>query len=120
MFGILIFGRNGLFYEEENAELAYSNYARCDENLVPKIADFKADKVVNFNNLLKTCRLSLLSSMYDSRRVGKEFFPEGNKREDHTMWLNLLKKFQKESHCPKQWQNIEYSPIAYPERKAIL
>lgn len=80
------------FMKKENAELAYSNYARCDEKLRPKIADFKADKEVTFDNLLKTCRLSLLSSMYDSERVGKEFFPPGSKREDHVMWLNLLKK----------------------------
>lgn len=80
------------FMKKENAELVYSNYARCNENLVPVIADFEADKVVTFQNLLKTCRLSLLSSMYDSQRVGKEYFPEKSKREDHVMWLNLLKK----------------------------
>ena len=80
------------FMQSENAELAYCTYARCDKNLQPKIADFEADIEVNFDNLLKTCRLSLLASMYDSKRVGKEFFPEGSKREDHVMWLNLLKK----------------------------
>ena len=80
------------FMQSENAELAYCTYARCDEHLHPKIADFEADIEVNFDNLLKTCRLSLLASMYDSERVGKEFFPEGSKREDHVMWLNLLKK----------------------------
>jgi len=80
------------FMKNENCEIAYSNYARCDENLNPKIADFKAEKIVTFDNLLKTCRLSLLSSMYDSSRVGKEYFPTDSKREDHVMWLNLLKK----------------------------
>lgn len=89
------------FMKKENAEIAYSNYARCDENLVPQIEDFKADKEVTFNNLLKTCRLSLLSSMYDSKRVGKEFFPEGSKREDHVMWLNLLKKIPVGKPLPK-------------------
>ena len=89
------------FMKKEKAEIAYSNYARCDENLVPKIDDFKADKEVTFNNLLKTCRLSLLSSMYDSQRVGKEFFPEGSKREDHVMWLNLLKKIPIGKPLPK-------------------
>ena len=48
------------FMKKEKAELAYSNYARCDENLNPKIADFQAVTEVTFNNLLKTCRLSLL------------------------------------------------------------
>lgn len=80
------------FMEQNGAELAYSSYARCDENLNPILKDFEADTTVDFNNLLKTCRLSLLASMYDSQRVGKFFFPEGSKREDHIMWLNLLKK----------------------------
>ncbi len=89
------------FMKKENAEIAYSNYARCNEQLVPQIEDFKADKTVTFNNLLKTCRLSLLSSMYDSQRVGKEFFPEESKREDHVMWLNLLKKIPEGKPYPK-------------------
>lgn len=83
------------FMKREKAELAYSNYARCNEAMIPQIADFQADTVVTFENLLKTCRLSLLSSMYDSKRVGKFYFPEGSKREDHIMWLNLLKKIPK-------------------------
>lgn len=83
------------FMKENSAELAYSNYARCDENLIPILKDFQADTVVTFENLLQTCRLSLLSSMYDSQRVGKFFFPKGSKREDHVMWLNLLKKIPK-------------------------
>lgn len=89
------------FMKQENAELAYSNYARCNEKLIPQIDDFKADKDVTFNNLLKTCRLSLLSSMYDSKRVGKEYFPVGSKREDHVMWLNLLKKIPVGKPLPK-------------------
>ena len=89
------------FMKKEKAEIAYSNYARCNEDLTPQIEDFKADKVVTFNNLWKTCRLSLLSSMYDSARVGKEYFPEGSKREDHVMWLNLLKKIPEGKPLPK-------------------
>lgn len=80
------------FMKTENIELAYSSYARCNEKLEKELADFTADVEVNFENMLKTCRLSLLSSMYDSQRVGIEYFPEGTKREDHVMWLNLLKK----------------------------
>ncbi|MEC5394874.1 glycosyltransferase family 2 protein [Bergeyella sp. RCAD1439] len=89
------------FMKQNQAELAYSNYARCDENMTPKIEDFKANKDVTFHNLLKTCRLSLLSSMYDSARVGKIYFPEGSKREDHVMWLNLLKKIPVGKPLPK-------------------
>jgi hypothetical protein len=45
--------------------------------------------------------------MYDSERVGKEFFPEGSKREDHVMWLNLLKKIPKGKPLKKLWLNTE-------------
>ena len=89
------------FMKKEKAELAYSNYARCDKNLAPHLADFKADKDVTFNNLLKTCRLSLLSSMYNAERIGKVYFPIGSKREDHVMWLNLLQKIPVGKPLPK-------------------
>lgn len=80
------------FMQETQSELAYSSYARCDENLKKILSDFQADTPVTFSNLLKTCRLSLLTSMYDSQRVGKFYFPKNSKREDHIMWLELLKK----------------------------
>lgn len=89
------------FMKTQQATLAYSGYARCDENLQPVLDDFKADCKVNFSNLLKTCRLSLLSSMYDSQAAGIEYFPAGSKREDHVMWLNLLKKIPVGQPLPK-------------------
>lgn len=108
------------FMKRENAELAYSNYARCNENLVPKIDDFQADKIVTFNNLLKTCRLSLLSSMYDSERVGKEFFPEGSKREDHVMWLNLLKKIPEGKPLPKTMAKYRMHATSISRKKTNI
>ena len=108
------------FMKKENAELAYSNYARCDENLRPVIADFKADKEVTFNNLLKTCRLSLLSSMYDSRRVGKEYFPAGSKREDHVMWLNLLKKIESGKPLPKTMAKYRMHANSVSRKKSAI
>lgn len=108
------------FMKRENAELAYSNYARCDENLNPVLEDFKADKTVTFNNLLKTCRLSLLSSMYDSARVGKEFFPEGSKREDHVMWLNLLRKIPEGKPLPKTMAKYRMHSASVSRRKSKI
>lgn len=108
------------FMKKENAELAYSNYARCDENLKPIIADFEADKEVTFGNLLKTCRLSLLSSMYDSQRVGKEFFPVGSKREDHVMWLNLLKKIPVGKPLPKTMAKYRMHSTSISRKKSQI
>lgn len=89
------------FMQRTGAELAYSNYARCNEQMEPVIADFQADVPVTFQNLLRTCRLSLLSSMYDSQRIGKVYFPVGTRREDHVMWLNVLQKIPKGLPLPK-------------------
>ena len=108
------------FMKSENTELVYSGYARCDENLNPKIEDFKADKEVNFENLLKTCRLSLLSSMYDSQRVGIEFFPIGSKREDHVMWLNLLKKIRSGKPLPKTLAKYRMHSAGISRRKTNI
>ena len=108
------------FMKKENTELAYSNYARCDENLNPVIEDFKADKPVTFDNLLKTCRLSLLSSMYDSQRVGKEYFPEGSKREDHVMWLNLLKKIPVGKPLPKTMAKYRMHQSSISRKKSNI
>lgn len=81
------------FMQENKAELVYCNYSRCDEHTMePVLKDFQADTVVTFSNLLKTCRLAPVSTMYDTRRAGKFFFPVKSKREDHVMWLNLLKE----------------------------
>jgi len=108
------------FMKKENSELAYSNYARCDANLNPVIDDFKADKPVTFDNLLKTCRLSLLSSMYDSQKVGKEYFPEGSKREDHVMWLNLLKKIPVGKPLPKTMAKYRMHQSSISRKKSNI
>lgn len=90
------------FLQNNNAELAYCNYSRCDEfTMQPILKDFEADKIVTFNSLLKTCRLAPVSTIYDTKRVGKEYFPTESKREDHVMWLNLLKKIPQAKPLPK-------------------
>lgn len=108
------------FMKQHHAEIAYSNYARCDEHLKPVIQDFKADKVVTFQNLLRTCRLSLLSSVYDSQRVGKEYFPEDSKREDHVMWLNLLKKIPSAKPYPKTLASYRMHPNSLSRKKSKI
>lgn len=109
------------FMKSENTELAYSTYSRCDGNLNPtEIGDFEADKIVNFNNLLKTCRLSLLASMYDSKSVGKFYFPEGTKREDHVMWLELLKKIPEGKPLKKTLSKYRMLPNSVSRNKSNI
>ncbi|MEF9477101.1 hypothetical protein OWR28_04555 [Chryseobacterium sp. 1B4] len=62
------------YMQEHHVELVYCNYSRCNEQLQPILKDFLADKTVTFSNLLKTCRLAPVSTMYDTKRVGKFLF----------------------------------------------
>lgn len=105
------------FLRNNQYELAYSTYARCDEHLQPKIAPYAADTIVTFQNLLKTCRLSLLASMYDSKRVGKYYFPHGSKREDHVMWLNVLKDIPEGMPLQKTLSKYRMHPTSVSRRK---
>jgi glycosyltransferase involved in cell wall biosynthesis len=84
------------FMKSEKAELAYCTYARCDENLQPKIADFEADIDVTFDNLLKTCRLSLLL-LCMIRKSWQRIFPEKANEKTTLCGSTYLRKSQKEN-----------------------
>ncbi len=75
---------------ENNEELVYSSYKRVDENLKPLLADFIAVDKVDRNRILYNCPIPMLTSVYDSKRIGKIPVPDVELREDHAMWIDLL------------------------------
>lgn len=83
------------FLLENNEELVYASYKRYDENLEPMLDDFIAEDNVTFERLLYNCPIPMLTAMYDTRRMGKVHIPDVDMREDHAMWLNILKKIPK-------------------------
>lgn len=80
------------FLENNNEELVYTSYKRVDEDLYPLLEDFQAIDFVDRNRILYNCPIPMLTSVYDSKRVGKISFPEVELREDHAMWIDLLRK----------------------------
>ena len=64
---------------KDDKEVVLAAIANDGSALIEASERLRADKEITFNNVLKTCRPSLLSSMYDLQRVGKEYFPEGSK-----------------------------------------
>ena len=80
---------------DNNEEFVYTSYKRVDENLKPKLEDFKAVEDVDFNRLLYNCPMPMLTSIYDTKRIGKIFIPIVDQREDHALWFNVLKKIPK-------------------------
>lgn len=77
-----------------NEELVYSSYKRVNEKLEPLLEDFIAEDYIDRNRILYNCPIPMLTSMYDSLRIGKIYFPDVELREDHAMWIELLSKIK--------------------------
>ena len=73
-------------------ELVYASYKRVDEDLQPLLTDFIAIDYIDRNRILYNCPIPMLTSVYDTERIGKITFPEVELREDHAMWIDLLQK----------------------------
>lgn len=80
------------FLTQNKEEVVYASYTRANENLKPILKDFIAFDKVKRERLFYNCPLPMLTSMYDSKRIGKVEFPNITKREDHAMWIDLLEK----------------------------
>ncbi|MEG0696900.1 MAG: glycosyltransferase family 2 protein, partial [Algoriella sp.] len=63
-----------------------------DEDLQPLLTDFIAIDYIDRNRILYNCPIPMLTSVYDTERIGKITFPEVELREDHAMWIDLLQK----------------------------
>ncbi|HLV23515.1 MAG TPA: glycosyltransferase [Moheibacter sp.] len=80
------------FLIKNQEELVYASYKRNDEDMNPLLEDFIAEDNVDFSRILYNCPIPMLTSMYDSGRIGKVQIPEVDMREDYAMWLEVLKK----------------------------
>ena len=80
------------FLINNHEELVYASYKRVDEELRPLLVDFVAIDHVDRNRILYNCPIPMLTSIYDTKRIGKIPFPEAELREDHAMWIDLLEK----------------------------
>jgi len=80
------------YLKNNKTELVYATYKRVDENLNPLLNDFEAEDLIDYKRILFNCPIPMLTSIYDSQRIGKITFPDVELREDHAMWLELLKK----------------------------
>ncbi|MDR3272916.1 MAG: glycosyltransferase [Flavobacteriaceae bacterium] len=80
------------YLKENKEEMVYTSYKRVDENLQPLLEDFTAEDNIKYNRLLYNCPMPMLTTIYDTARIGKILIPEIEKREDYALWLTILKK----------------------------
>ena len=84
------------FLKEKNAALVFSSYRRIDEKGEKKLDPFIVPKTATYTDLLKTCSISCLTSIYDKKQIGELYFKEELKslRDDFAFWLQVLKKIK--------------------------
>lgn len=82
------------FLRCKNAAIVYASYRRINENGQEILKPFIVPDKVSYKDLLKTCSISCLTTIFDKKRIGEVFFDETLKsmRDDYVFWLNLLKK----------------------------
>lgn len=80
------------FMQNHQYEFIYSSYERRDEEMKPMLSDFIVPKQVTFKDLLYNCAIFTSTVIYDTQRVGKFYYPIVDKREDHALYFEMLKK----------------------------
>lgn len=79
--------------KETGAELVYASHRRIDENGKECLRPFIVSGTTDYKGLLKTCSISCLTGLYDSKRHGKVYLREDLKslRDDFLYWLTIVK-----------------------------
>lgn len=80
--------------KEKNAELVYSSHTRIDEAGQECLRPFMASEKETYRSMLKTCSISCLTGLYDTKTHGKVYLREDLKslRDDYVYWLEIIKK----------------------------
>lgn len=79
---------------EKDAVLVYGSHKRIDENDKEILRPFIVPERVTYKDMLKTCSISCLTGLYDTKPYGKVYLRENFKslRDDYIFWLEIIKK----------------------------
>lgn len=83
------------FMNKNNYELVFSAFERRSEDLSECYGYLDVPEKIEYKDLLKNNYLSCLTTIIDTKRIGKIYFEEGYKHEDHIMWIKILKDYIK-------------------------
>ncbi|MFA7448198.1 MAG: glycosyltransferase [Weeksellaceae bacterium] len=108
------------FLIENKEELVYASYKRFDEEMKPLLADFIAEDNITYNRILYNCPIPMLTSMYDTQRIGKIEIPEVDMREDYAMWIEILKKIPKARAIVEPLAIYRIRETSYSRNKGVI
>ena len=82
------------FLKENEVSLVYSSYYIIDENSEEILNPYVVKNKVGYKDILKFLPIGMLTSVYDTEKIGKYYFDEslGSIRDDYVYWLKILKK----------------------------
>ena len=116
------------FMQEKNVGFTYSYYNHIDEEGKEISATTNLPEKVDYVSLMKSNKIGCLTAMYDTSFFGKVYMKNIRKRQDYTLWLQLLKKtkyaycvpevlatytVRKGSVSSNKWSLIKYHWIIY-------
>ena len=78
------------FMKESNLALTYTAYTRISDR-GNRIGLVLPPSRVNYRITLSSNHIACSSAMYDTKLLGKELFPDIRMRQDHALWLKLLR-----------------------------
>lgn len=79
------------FMKREKAPISFTAYKRIDANgqLISELV--QVPNRIDYKTLLKSNVMGCLTVIYDTSLVGKQFMPDIQKRQDHGLWLKILR-----------------------------
>ena len=80
------------FMQEQDIALSYTSYYRIKETSGKTINQFYVPEKVDYSELLKQNIIGCLTAIYDTKKIGKVYMPNIDKRQDFGLWLDILKK----------------------------
>ena len=80
--------------DEKKCQLVYGAHKRIDENNQEILRPFVPPMKVSYTDILRTCSITCLTGLYDTKPYGKVYLHEEFRslRDDHVYWLEILRQ----------------------------
>lgn len=80
------------FMIAKDCALSYTSYLVCNER-GDDCGVIHCKPTTSYANILQDNRIGCLTAMYNSEKIGKQYFPDIRKRQDWALWIKIIKEF---------------------------
>jgi len=79
-----------LFMEQGDLPFTYTQYYEFSDQTGKILSLVKSPRKVDYKKILKNGYIGCLTVIYDTEKLGKRYMPEIRKRQDWSLWINIL------------------------------